>query len=159
MNISLLRFSRKHVSNLCTWHRMDLFRCTVCPTHAVLKLSLDGGRWPGLTLLLLLLSLISPVLSQSTAIAIDYWQTFPCPQLCSIAGPNPSQWRYYHDKNALRRCNEITIFQMNLYNAVADPKTHALYRACTASRTEMSSRSPVEKRQFLAFDWGTPIEV
>lgn len=124
-----------------------------------MKSSKHAGCWSALSLLLLLHLFTFRVLGQSTAFAIDYWQTSVCPQLCSAAGPDPSRWRYYHDANALQKCDEITIFQMNLYNSVADPNTHVLYRACTASQTVASPRSPSQRRQFLSLNSSAHTEV
>lgn len=48
---------------------------------------------------------------------------------------------------------------MNLYNPVADPRTHVLYRACTTSRTATGTSSAPHRRQFLSFNTKAPTEI
>lgn len=56
-----------------------------------------------------------------------------CPLPCSVSGPEPSNWTYYHDINALQDCNEPTLFDLNIYNPVHNQNAHVALRACAAA--------------------------
>ncbi|KKA17641.1 hypothetical protein T310_8420, partial [Rasamsonia emersonii CBS 393.64] len=56
-----------------------------------------------------------------------------CPLPCSVSGPEPSNWTYYHDINALQDCNEPTLFDLNIYNPVQNQNAHVALRACVAA--------------------------
>ncbi|GAM87637.1 hypothetical protein ANO11243_056640 [Dothideomycetidae sp. 11243] len=56
-----------------------------------------------------------------------------CPQTCQATGSDPALWTYYNNQNALNVCNATTLFELNLYNSVADADTHIALRACTAT--------------------------
>ncbi|EEP76245.1 conserved hypothetical protein [Uncinocarpus reesii 1704] len=71
--------------------------------------------------------LASTVFAQSTPFD-------PCPDQCSFAGSNPSNWTYLHGESALRRCAETTLFDMAVYTPIDNSDTHITFRACKASK-------------------------
>ncbi|KAH8803575.1 hypothetical protein F5884DRAFT_509641 [Xylogone sp. PMI_703] len=79
-------------------------------------------------------------------------QIQPCPDVCSDLGSNPSNWTYLHDTQKFDSCNETIIFDLNLYNNIADPKTHTTIRSCTVDSSfgSSSTRSAVSCGNFTA---------
>jgi chitinase len=125
-----------------------------------MKSSARAGCFPILTFLVHSFAL---VFGASNVVEIDYWQRSRCPQSCGIVGPDPTAWSYYYDKHSLSICNDTTLFQLNLYSSVADPKTHLLYRACTASTSTFNTVAPSlstkHRRQFLSFNTTSPTAI
>jgi chitinase len=100
-----------------------------------------------------LLCIIFPSIEGATPLFYSAWSR--CPQSCDISGPNPSNWTYYHDDHALDNCNETTLFQMNIYNSISDPKTHVTFQACKTSGTPFGASSEttaISKRQVFSFN-------
>jgi chitinase len=104
-------------------------------------------------LFVFLLCIIFPSIQAATPLFFSAWSR--CPQSCDISGPNPSNWTYYHDENALTNCNETTLFHMNIYNSISDPNTHLTFQACKTTGTPVEASSDtttIFKRQLLSFN-------
>ncbi|KAL6857694.1 hypothetical protein ACO1O0_005136 [Amphichorda felina] len=69
-----------------------------------------------------------------------------CPLPCSISGPDPANWTHYHDTRDLSRCQETTLFTLNIHNPVDDPDTQVAIRACSTSDGESGTWSLVGDR-------------
>lgn len=89
-----------------------------------------------------------------------------CPRTCSLAGPDPANWTYFHDLSDLTVCNQTTLLQLKTYNDVADGASDTVFRACTVStsstlldkvKRQLSTLGTLGKRQFLSFN-GTSTE-
>ena len=55
-----------------------------------------------------------------------------CPERCSIAGPNPSNWSLYHNFDEIQSCTQTVFYEFSLYDQVDNSDTlHRIY-ACTS---------------------------
>ncbi|KAM0335266.1 hypothetical protein ACHAQA_000310 [Verticillium albo-atrum] len=77
----------------------------------------------------------------------------PCPIKCSISGPNPLNWTYFHGVGALDRCEQPMLFDTMLYTNLDDPDKHITIRACMAS--EISTVQDMEYKP-TPFTFGSP---
>lgn len=73
----------------------------------------------------------------------------PCPVRCSKAGRNPSAWTYLHGEPALNRCNQTTLFDLNLHTPIDDPNTHVTLRSCTATETDTTQEIEYDPKPFI----------
>lgn len=89
------------------------------------------------------------------AVAASYYSALSlCPLSCTISGPDPANWTYYHDMASLTRCNETILFDLNLNTAVDDPLAHQTFRACamadSGNSQDLIQRRGIISRQQLA---------
>ncbi|KAL0935697.1 chitinase [Colletotrichum truncatum] len=95
-----------------------------------------------------LLYLTNPGSAQQEASPVN-----PCPVRCSVSGPNPLNWTYFHGVLALNRCEEPMLFKTMLGTSLEDPNKHVTFRACTASE-----KSTVQAMDYepVPFTFGGP---
>lgn len=73
-----------------------------------------------------------------------------CPVQCDPTFSSPAAWTYFYKLNELDSCDDVVLFQMNIYNDVDDLATHIYFRACTAATAKQSPRRL--RRQDLSFN-------
>ncbi|KAH8807609.1 hypothetical protein F5884DRAFT_752191 [Xylogone sp. PMI_703] len=81
---------------------------------------------------------LSPTIWSISSASQLFSQFKPCPDICSVSGPDPSNWTVIHDIQKLNRCKETTIFDLNIYNNITNPATHTTIRACTVDNASTS---------------------
>ncbi|KAJ2980185.1 hypothetical protein NQ176_g2789 [Zarea fungicola] len=93
-------------------------------------------------------TVLAGVVFISPANAGDFFSALSrCPQPCSIAGPNSSNWTLYYDTAQLYRCNETVLFDLNIHNSIS-ADSHIGIRACSAS--DLPAVKPILTRHISA---------
>ncbi|POR39554.1 Killer toxin subunits alpha/beta [Tolypocladium paradoxum] len=74
---------------------------------------------------------------------------YECPELCSVTGPNTSNWTRFASNNDLKWCkNETMLLSLPVHIPLSDTNTHSVFHACLSSRSgEVHARvRDVQKR-------------
>jgi chitinase len=116
-------------------------------------------KFSGTGAILLLSQLFSLAAGQIIVPAVP--NVDPCPDACSITGPDPGNWTYYHSQADFKACNQTTLFELNVNNPIDDPDTHVSIRSCNSQGGTWTSdggscgESTSTTGDFILLSWGT----
>lgn len=105
----------------------------------------------GVVALLLTPTFVSAQAEIRQAASPSYRGIDPCPQRCSVTGPNPANWSVYHNFDQLNACQQTLFYEFSLYDRVDDPNSlHRIY-ACSSYGQDWNS-VPKSTKNVLAAD-------
>ncbi|KAF2154501.1 hypothetical protein K461DRAFT_293142 [Myriangium duriaei CBS 260.36] len=64
-----------------------------------------------------------------------------CPVSCAVAGLLPAAWTNYHDTSFLAKCNDTSIFDLNIYNSLDRSNSNYVIRACSVGGSNVTAPS------------------
>ncbi|KND87771.1 Killer toxin subunits alpha/beta [Tolypocladium ophioglossoides CBS 100239] len=60
---------------------------------------------------------------------------YECPELCSVSGPNPSNWTRFASNNDLNWCkNDTMLLSLPVHTPLSNTNTDSVFHACLSSR-------------------------
>ncbi|KAH7080580.1 hypothetical protein BKA63DRAFT_591192 [Paraphoma chrysanthemicola] len=88
----------------------------------------------------------TPVVPFGEIVANDPWSTplvDGCPKLCTVVGPDPSNWTHVHDQQLISKCEEPLLLSINVQNEPSRFNTYPYKRQDNGLPSNSSTTQPI----------------